>query len=93
METFVCAVASNKACQAEHLASDLELIPILSKSLAKTHDGCLLGLSAFYQVCAKEPHTDAERNEIIACAGHDLPLLLRVCVNKTSCITLQFLKF
>lgn len=93
MEMFVRPVTSNEACQAEHLASDLELIPILSGRLAKTHDGPLLGVSSFYQIFAKEPHSNAGLNEIISYAGHDLPLLLCMYVNKTSCITLQFLNF
>lgn len=90
---FASTVTSNEDCQAEHLASDLELIPILSVRLGEIHDGPLLGVSSFYQIFAKEPHTDAELNEIISCAGHGLPLLLCMYVNKTSCITLQFLNF
>lgn len=89
---FVCPVTSNEACQAEHLASDLELIPILSRRLAKSHDGPLLGVSS-YQIFAKEPHSNAGLNEMISYAGHDLPLLLCMYVNKSSCITLQFLNF
>jgi len=90
---LVCAMTCNEACQAEHLASDLELIPILSTRLAKAHDGPPLGVSFFCQIFAKEPHSGAGLNEFILYAGHDLPLLLCMYGNKTSCITLHFLNF
>lgn len=79
-QTFVHAATSSKARQAEHLASDLARTLTLPTRLAKIQHGPHVGVSSFRQVFAKEPDSDAGLNEIISCAGHGQPLLLRVCM-------------